>query len=96
MEETDIARVKSGAQVRITVDAFGRREFPGTVEMIYAGIVAPAFQIGEFTKTTQRIPVRIRFADGTDSLRLLPGMSVEVKIRTPTEVPGIVPRFLLS
>lgn len=101
IEETDIARVQVGAPVIVTVDAFGKREFPGTVEMVYPGIVAPAFQIGEFTKTTQRIPVRIRFdklewgLDDAGGVRLIPGMSVEVKVRTPSEIPAFVPDFLM-
>jgi len=86
LEETKIARVKAGAPVKITVDAWKDIPFTGTVETIRAGIVAPAFQIGEFTKTTQRVPVKIRFdpefLSGADAPRLLPGLSVEVKVRT--------------
>ena len=87
VEETFIRKVVPGAKVLIRVDAYGGRTFYGTVEMIRAGIVPPAFQIGEFTKTTQRIPVRIKFDAPVDSspastgLLLLPGMSAEVKIR---------------
>ncbi len=85
LEETKIARVKEGAPVKITVDAWKDVPFTGTVELIRSGIVAPAFQLGEFTKTTQRIPVRIsfdpEFLSGADAKRLLPGMSVEVKVR---------------
>jgi len=101
IEETDIARILVGAPVVVTVDAFGKREFPGTVEMVYPGIVAPAFQIGEFTKTTQRIPVRIGFdagawgIDETVGMRLIPGMSVKVKVRTSVTIPAFVPGFLL-
>lgn len=86
IKETDIAKVKTGAPVIVSVDAFPGRDFPGTVETIQSAIVPPAFQIGEFTKTTRRIPVKIRL-EGVESiqaeagkLRLLPGMSVVVKI----------------
>ena len=87
IKETEIARVRPGAKVKITVDAFRKIPLEGAVEKIYAGIVPPAFQIGEFTKTTQRIPVRIHLINLPDmealtGLRLLPGMSVEVKIST--------------
>ncbi len=98
IEETYIRKVVPGASVQIRVDAFGRKSFKGTVEMIRAGIVPPAFQIGEFTKTTQRIPVRIAFSGDTNSsipegeLRLVPGMSVEVKIRSTTKLPGFLDR----
>jgi len=91
VKETEISRVKKGAYVRVTVDAFRNRPFEGRVEKIYAGIVPPAFQIGEFTKTTQRIPVRILLTRETapdgEGLPLLPGMSVEVKIKTDSAFP---------
>ncbi|MBN2627873.1 MAG: HlyD family secretion protein [Spirochaetales bacterium] len=84
IKETEISRIKVGAEVEITVDALRKTPFKGQVEEIYAGIVPPAFQIGEFTKTTQRIPVRIGFSDTPDGdaldTRLLPGMSAEVKV----------------
>jgi membrane fusion protein (multidrug efflux system) len=87
IKETEINRIKVGADVIITIDAFPKREFMGTVEIIQSGIVAPAFQIGEFTKTTQRIPIRIKLNEmpvkGEENLPLLPGMSVEVKINAP-------------
>ena len=86
IKETDIAKVKTGAPVLISIDAFPDREFSGVVDTIKSAIVPPAFQIGEFTKTTQKIPVKIRLNEidisqaGDGELRLLPGMSVEVKI----------------
>lgn len=90
LEETKIGRIRNGAEVRITVDAYPHRAFRGTVEMIRSGIVAPSFQIGEFTKTTQRIPVKIRFSNPGNGATLLPGMSVEVKVRTTTALPDIL------
>jgi Multidrug resistance efflux pump len=92
LEETKIARIANGARVRITVDAYGKRRFDGTVEMIRAGIVAPAFQIGEFTKTTQRVPVKIRLEGSREGLVLLPGMSCEVKVRTGVPLPSFIDR----
>ena len=96
IEETSIAKIKPGAQVLVTVDAFGRKPIKGTVQKIRAGIVAPAFQIGEFTKTTKRIPVRIELSNesiadsGFADVPLVPGMSVEVKVRTQTRLPGFL------
>jgi len=87
-EETKIGRIRVGAPVKITVDAYGGRVFEGKVEMIRAGIVPSAFQIGEFTKTTQRVPVRISFRSLPEAAALLPGMSVEVKVRTTAALPG--------
>jgi membrane fusion protein (multidrug efflux system) len=81
LEETKIGRFKVGAPVNINVDAYSSYVFTGRVSQIGAAIVPPPFSIGEFTKTTQRVPVRIEFASIPDGVVLLPGMSVEVKIK---------------
>jgi len=94
LEETKIGRIKAGSPARIIVDAYGRQVFQGKVEIIRAGIVPSAFQIGEFTKTTQRIPVKIGFLSRPEGIILLPGMSVEVKIRTTADIPAFA-RFLI-
>jgi membrane fusion protein (multidrug efflux system) len=80
-QETKIRKIKVDAPVQISVDAYPDLKFEGRVARISAGIVPPPFSIGEFTKTTQRIPVKIRFMNLPDSLILLPGMSVEVKVK---------------
>jgi membrane fusion protein (multidrug efflux system) len=80
-EETKIGRIRIGAPVQIRVDAYGARLFVGRVSLLGSGIVAPPFSIGEFTKTTQRVPVKITFDAIPQSTILLPGMSVEVKIK---------------
>jgi membrane fusion protein, multidrug efflux system len=80
-EETKIGRIGLGAPVEVNVDAFRGRAFSGKVSLIGAGIVPPSFSIGDFTKTTQRVPVRISLEKG--EAPLIPGMSVEVKVRTP-------------
>lgn len=79
-EETKIARIAIGAPVLINVDAFGGRTYAGKVDLIGAGILTPPFSIGDFTKTTQRVPVRISLDKGQSSL--IPGLSVEVKVKT--------------
>ena len=85
-EETKIGRIRVGAPVEVSVDAYKSRSFAGTVELIGAGTLAPPFSIGDFTKTTQRVPVRISVDKGTPPLEkgaaLIPGMSVEVKVKT--------------
>jgi len=93
IEETKIGRIRAGAPVRITVDAYPGRLFDGTVETIRAGIVPAAFQIGEFTKTTQRVPVRIGFRSLQGDEVLVPGMSVVVKVRTTAELSPFVQRL---
>jgi membrane fusion protein, multidrug efflux system len=94
-EETKIGRIKAGAKALITVDAYRGRSFEGKVEMIRAGIVPPAFQIGEFTKTTQRVPVKIALSSVPEGTTLIPGMSAEVKVRTDAVLPAFLKRLHL-
>jgi membrane fusion protein (multidrug efflux system) len=84
-EETKIERIKRGAAVDITVDAYSSYPFRGRVSQVAAAIVPPPFSIGEFTKTTQRVPVKIEFTSLPDGFSLLPGMSVEVKVQAPSK-----------
>jgi len=79
-EETKIGRIRVGAPVKVTVDAYSSYPFQGRVLQISAAILPPPFSIGEFTKTTQRIPVKIQLEGHPAEMVLLPGMSVEVKI----------------
>ncbi len=91
-EETKLAAIHPGDSVQISVDAFPDRKLVGTVELIGAAaasqfsLIPPNNASGNFTKVTQRVPVRIVFVNPGDNdsggrLILLPGMSVEVKIR---------------
>lgn len=84
-EETKIERIKTGAAVDITVDAYSSYSFSGRVSQVAAAIVPPPFSIGEFTKTTQRVPVKIEFNKLPDGVSLLPGMSVEVKVEAQSK-----------
>ena len=79
-EETKIGRIRVDDPVKITVDAYASYPFTGRVVQIGAAIVPPPFSIGEFTKSTQRIPIKIELENNTEDMVLLPGMSVEVKI----------------
>jgi membrane fusion protein (multidrug efflux system) len=92
LEETKLTSIHVGDPVRIKVDASRGREFNGTVILVGAAaasqfsLIPPNNASGNFTKVTQRIPVKISIdeapADSTGgSFRFLPGMSVEVKIR---------------
>jgi membrane fusion protein (multidrug efflux system) len=96
LEETKLASISPGDSVRISVDTYHGRDFTGTVLLIGAAaaskfsLIPPNNASGNFTKVTQRVPVKISIDDpgpaGTpkDAL-LLPGMSVEVKIRVGSE-----------
>jgi len=85
VKETAIRKVSPGQPAVITVDGMPEQTFQGEVARVgYAttsefALIPSPNPSGNFTKTTQRIPVRIRF-DAPDQ-RLRPGMMVEVGIR---------------
>lgn len=85
--ETQLARVRPGQPVRITVDALPGQVFSGTVESLgpASGVsysaIAPQNATGNFTKVVQRLPIRIRIESqqaDVDALRV--GMSVVPEI----------------
>ena len=84
VKETDIARLKPGMAAEIKVDAYPGRTFKGEVFRIGHAATSKFALLpdpnpsGNFTKITQRLPVRIRLVD-KDPL-LSPGMMVEVNI----------------
>ncbi len=82
--ETEVRMIKLGAKAEIRVDAYPGKVFAGEVFRIgqtatskFALLPDPN-PSGNFTKITQRLPVRIRLADKNPALR--PGMMVEVTI----------------
>jgi membrane fusion protein (multidrug efflux system) len=84
IKETQIRRVKKRQTVLISVDAYPGKVFKGTVKSI-GNTTTGKFALlpnpnpsGNFTKITQRIPVRIAVDQNGNMLR--PGMLVEVKI----------------
>ncbi|RBW51243.1 HlyD family secretion protein [Marinobacter sp. F3R11] len=85
VKETAVRKVKPGQKVSIEVDAYPGESFRGTVTRVgYAAtsefaLIPSPNPSGNFTKTTQRIPLKIVF-DKPDS-RLRPGMMVEAGIR---------------
>jgi membrane fusion protein (multidrug efflux system) len=84
VKETDIGALRPGMQADIHVDAYPGRVFRGEVYRIgqaatnkFALLPDPN-PSGNFTKITQRLPVRIALTDKDRALR--PGMMVEVGI----------------
>ncbi len=84
VKETDFGRVKLGAPAAITVDAYPQLKVEGKVARIgeaatsqFALLPSPN-PSGNFTKITQRLPIRIEI-DQRDGL-LRPGMMVEVSV----------------
>ena len=64
LEETKIRMIRPDEPVDINVDAYPGRSFKGKVIQVGSAIVPPPFEIGESTKTTQKIPVKILFTGG--------------------------------
>jgi len=84
VKETDVGRIKPGMKADIRVDAYPGQVFSGKVFRIgqaatnkFALLPDPN-PSGNFTKITQRLPVRILLAEKNPALR--PGMMVEVYI----------------
>lgn len=84
VKETEISQVKEGAPARVIVDAYSGREFHGTVVRVgnaatsqFALLPTPN-PSGNFTKITQRVPIRISLKQEDGVLR--PGMMVEVEV----------------
>ncbi|WJV54624.1 HlyD family secretion protein [Prodigiosinella aquatilis] len=84
IKETAIARVKVGQPVDIEVDAYPGQQFQGHVVRVgnaatnqFALLPSPN-PSGNFTKITQRVPVRIAL-DNVDT-RLKPGLMAQVTI----------------
>ncbi|HZM46953.1 MAG TPA: HlyD family secretion protein [Burkholderiales bacterium] len=84
VKETDVRLLKPGMKTEVRVDAYPGRVFAGEVFRIgqtatskFALLPDPN-PSGNFTKITQRLPVRIMLTDKDPALR--PGMMVEVTI----------------
>lgn len=100
-EETKLASIHLGDKVDISVDAYPDQLFEGKVYQIGTNtaaqfsLIPPSNASGNFTKVTQRIPVKISVypvlnrrgsdtnnkIDPENTFNLLPGMSVEVKVK---------------
>lgn len=84
IKETELSRLRVGQAVAVSVDAYPDTDFTGTVERIGSTTTANFALLptpnpsGNFTKITQRVPVRIGLE--RNGMTLLPGMMVEVNI----------------
>jgi membrane fusion protein (multidrug efflux system) len=88
-KETQLARIRPGQSVSISVDALPEDAIEGHVESLSpaAGaifsLLPPDNATGNFTKIVQRLPVRIAVPAAVAEKRLLrPGMSVVVSVDT--------------
>jgi membrane fusion protein (multidrug efflux system) len=89
VEETRLDRLQIGNSVVIKVYAYPHQEFTGKVIQIGSNtaaqfsLIPPNNAAGNYTKITQRVPVKISIAyrPSSGSVRLLPGMSVNIKVK---------------
>jgi membrane fusion protein (multidrug efflux system) len=88
-KETQLARLRPGQSVNVSVDALPDHDIKGTVESVSPAsgsmfsLLPPDNATGNFTKIVQRLAVRIRLPAGVTDQRLLrPGMSVVVNVNT--------------
>lgn len=86
IDEQDIARIQPGQKVEISIDAYSGQTLNGQVDSI-GGAAQSVFSIistesssGNYTKVSQRLPIKIVTEKG--KLLLRPGMSAVVKIHT--------------
>lgn len=86
IDEQDIARIKPGQKVDISIDAYDGQTISGRVESVGAAaqsvfsLLPTENSSGNYTKVSQRLPIKISPEKG--KLILKPGMSAVVKIHT--------------
>jgi len=84
VKETAFGKIRIGSRARITVDAFPGRSFGGEVIGIGGAATSQLALLpspnpsGNFTKVTQRLPIRLSI--DAEDIALRPGMMVEVYV----------------
>ena len=86
-EETKLYEIEKNSPVTITVDSYPGQVFHGKIFQI-GTYTASEFSLipannasGNFTKVTQRIPIKISIDDMSPLSPMYPGMSVEVSVK---------------
>jgi len=90
-KETQLGRLRLGQTVHISADAFPDQDLTGRIDS-FAPATGSEFALipvenatGNFTKITQRVPVRILVSRADGGAALRPGLSVEVKVDLKSE-----------
>lgn len=87
-KETQIARMRPGAKVKLKLDAYPGASVEGEVESFAPAsgaefsLLPPENATGNFTKIVQRMPVRIRIVKAPADINILPGLSVTAVVDT--------------
>ncbi|HEY4254216.1 MAG TPA: HlyD family secretion protein [Roseomonas sp.] len=85
VKETDVRFFRPGTPVRVTVDAWPGRVFDGVVDRVVEAatsefaLLPSANPSGNFTKITQRLPLRVQLQPPPPPGLLRPGMMVRVE-----------------
>lgn len=85
-EETKLRAIRPGMRVQISIDAFPGQMLLGKVESIGRStasefsLIPPNNASGNFTKVTQRVPVKIAVESSPAAVSLLPGLSAYTRI----------------
>ncbi|WP_395833106.1 HlyD family secretion protein [Cystobacter fuscus] len=85
-KETQMARIRQGQPVTVTVDTYPGVKLRGRVESIKPGtgskfsVLAPDNSLGNFVKVTQRVPVKVAWEQLPPEVTLRPGMTAEVRV----------------
>jgi membrane fusion protein (multidrug efflux system) len=93
LEETKLSLIHIGDKAEISVDTYPNQKFEGEIFQIGSStasqfsLIPPSNAAGNFTKITQRVPVKISIRkvkgqqDTPNGINLLPGMSVEISVK---------------
>lgn len=89
LEETDLSHLSVGNSVSISVDSYPNITYSGVILKMGTNtasqfsLIPPNNASGNFTKVTQRVPVKISIKQMSGGYHpvLLPGMSTEIKIK---------------
>ncbi|MBY0338709.1 MAG: HlyD family secretion protein [Acetobacteraceae bacterium] len=85
VRETEVRFFSPGKPVRVTVDAWPGRVFPGVVDRVVEAATSEFALLpspnpsGNFTRITQRLPIRVRLDPAPPPGLLRPGMLVRVE-----------------
>lgn len=88
-KESQLRHMRVGQDVEIKVDTYPDKIFKGKIDSIQrisgakSSLFPPENAVGSFVKIVQRIPVKIVFTEeiDADKYTIVPGMSVEPKVR---------------
>jgi membrane fusion protein (multidrug efflux system) len=87
-KEDQLADMRPGQPVRVTLDTFGRREFSAHLDSVAGAsgarfaLLPPDNATGNFVKVVQRVPVLVRLDSLPSDVTLRPGMSADVTVDT--------------